>query len=107
MVEVDPVQMSFSYDASFGKEAADAYERLLLDALVGDGTLFIRRDEIEVAWDRVTRIMEGWHQQEAEAARQKQPLQLPQYPAGAWGPQEADELLKRDNRYWRNVTAKE
>ena len=106
VVEVDPVQMSFSYNTSFGPEAADAYERLLLDALVGDGTLFIRRDEIEVAWDRVTRIMEGWHQQEAEAARQGQGLRLPQYTAGAWGPQAADELLKRDHRYWRNVPAK-
>lgn len=106
VVEVDPVQMSFSYNTSFGPEAADAYERLLLDALVGDGTLFIRRDEIEVAWDRVTRIMEGWHQQEAEAARQGQVLRLPQYTAGAWGPQAADELLKRDHRYWRNVPAK-
>jgi len=107
VVDVDRVQMNFSYAASFGQESADAYERLLLDALVGDGTLFIRRDEIEVAWDRVTRILNGWREAEDGAKRQGQPLHLPQYPAGAWGPDEADDLLKRDGRYWRNVAVKE
>jgi glucose-6-phosphate 1-dehydrogenase len=101
VVEVEPVDMSFSYSASFGEQSADAYERLLLDAIVGDGTLFIRRDEIEVAWERVTRILEGWRQEETEAARHSIQFQLPAYAAGTWGPIEADELLARDGRYWR------
>lgn len=103
VVEVDPVQMSFTYSASFGQKPADAYERLLLDALLGDGTLFIRRDEIEVAWDRVTNILAGWHAEEAAARQASKYLRLPQYPAGTWGPPEADRLLARDGRYWRNV----
>ncbi len=105
VVDVEAVTMQFSY-ASFGAESADAYERLLLDALLGDGTLFIRRDEIEVAWDRVTRILEGWQLQEKKAAKQKDPLRLPQYEPGSWGPEEADQLLIRDGRYWRNRDSK-
>lgn len=101
VVEVEPVQMSFSYNASFSSQSADAYERLLLDAIVGDGTLFIRRDEIEVAWDRVTRVLAGWRQEEQEAAEHKIEFQLPVYPAGSWGPMEADNLLGQDGRYWR------
>lgn len=102
IVDVDPVQMNFSYNQSFGEKSADAYERLLLDAILGDSTLFIRRDEIEVAWDRVTRVIEGWHKQEEEAHQQGAVLKLPQYPGGTWGPAEADDLLKQDGRYWRN-----
>jgi glucose-6-phosphate 1-dehydrogenase len=101
IVDVDPVAMNFSY-SSFGQESADAYERLLFDAILGDGTLFIRRDEIEVAWERVTRILDSWQQQEAAAAQAQQPLALPTYPAGSWGPLEADTLLTQDGRYWRN-----
>jgi glucose-6-phosphate 1-dehydrogenase len=104
-VDVESVQMNFSYNASFGQEPADAYERLLLDAMLGDGTLFIRRDEIEVAWDRVTTILEGWDELDAEARSKRkkgEPL-IPQYAAGTWGPEEADQLMKHDNRYWRNA----
>lgn len=100
-VEIDPVQMNFSYSESFGEKPADAYERLLLDAFLGDSTLFIRRDEIEVAWDRITTILEGWEAEEATARQQGKGLHLPQYTAGTWGPKEADELLERDGRYWR------
>lgn len=103
LVEVDPVQMSFTYSESFGQKPAEAYERLLLDALLGDGTLFIRRDEIEVAWDRVTNILTGWAAEEMAARQAGKYLRLPQYPAGTWGPPEADRLLARDGRYWRNV----
>jgi len=97
VVDVNSVQMNFSYSDSFGEEPADAYERLLLDAMLGDGTLFIRRDEIEVAWDRVTSILDGW-----QALDQENSGQIPQYAAGTWGPDEADQLLKNDSRYWRN-----
>ncbi|MBX3015456.1 MAG: glucose-6-phosphate dehydrogenase [Caldilineaceae bacterium] len=103
LVEVDPVQMSFNYNASFGQKPADAYERLLLDALLGDSTLFIRRDEIEVAWDRVTNILAGWEAEVSAARQAGKYLRLPQYPAGTWGPPEADRLMARDGRYWRNV----
>lgn len=97
VVDVDSVQMNFSYSASFGEEPADAYERLLLDAMLGDSTLFIRRDEIEVAWDRVTSILDGW-----EALDKTSSGNIPQYVAGTWGPSEADQLMKNDGRYWRN-----
>ncbi len=102
-VELDRVNMSFSYSQSFGAKSADAYERLLLDALLGDSTLFIRRDEIEVAWDRVSRVLDGWQLQQEESARVGRVYRLPQYAPGSWGPHEADELLQRDKRYWRNV----
>jgi glucose-6-phosphate 1-dehydrogenase len=101
VITAEPVTMSFSYN-SFGQPPADAYERLLLDALLGDETLFIRRDEIEVAWERVTRILESWRQEEATAAQRDIVLTLPSYAAGTWGPTEADALLGRDGRYWRN-----
>jgi glucose-6-phosphate 1-dehydrogenase len=99
--------MDFSYQSQFGSQpAADAYERLLVDVLVGDSTLFVRRDEVELAWDRVTRVLDGWEMQE-KAAKQNtgKPLKLPKYAAGTWGPKEADDLLNQDGRYWRNPTA--
>ncbi len=102
-VSIERVAMEFSYQDQFGHQpATDAYERLLLDAILGDTTLFIRRDEIEVAWDRITRILEGWHMQEEQARKVGKSLKLPKYAAGTWGPREADELLANDGRYWRN-----
>ncbi|MGH9156755.1 MAG: glucose-6-phosphate dehydrogenase [Acidimicrobiales bacterium] len=87
------VSMDFSYGAAFLEEAPDAYERLLLDAMVGDPTLFIRADEVEQAWRIVAPIQEAW-------AADTGPL--PTYPAGSWGPAEADQLLQRDGRSWRS-----
>lgn len=102
-VNVERVGMDFSYREYFGSQpAADAYERLLLDAILGDATLFIRRDETEVAWDRITRILKGWELEEAKAKKRGKSLQLPKYAAGTWGPKEADDLLAKDSRYWRN-----
>jgi len=102
-IDVEPVTMNFSYQDTFGASPANAYERLLLDALSGDGTLFIRRDEIEVAWDRVTTVLDGWRQQEEEAMAQGNgPLRLPSYAPGSWGPAEADALLASEGRYWYN-----
>ncbi|HRW05815.1 MAG TPA: glucose-6-phosphate dehydrogenase [Caldilineaceae bacterium] len=106
VVDVDSVQMNFAYSSSFGQEPADAYERLLLDAMLGDSTLFIRRDEIEVAWDRITTILDGWEAMDHEAQSKKgkkDPFRIPQYPAGTWGPEEADQLMKNDGHYWRNT----
>lgn len=102
LVEAERVQMDFSYLKAFGVQRGEAYERLILDALQGDSTLFIRHDEVEVAWDRVTAVLEGWKLQEEEAKRKGAPLRVPQYRPGSWGPAAADELLKRDGRYWRN-----
>ncbi len=102
-VLMERVAMDFSYREKFGTQpSADAYERLLLDVILGDTTLFIRRDEVELAWDRITRILEGWQMQENEAKEQGKVLKLPKYAAGTWGPKEADELLAKDGRYWRN-----
>ncbi len=95
LMRVRPVNMDFRYGTSFGVEPADAYERLLLDAMLGDSTLFTRRDEVEQAWEIVTSIMDGW-QEEAAA-------DIPKYEAGSWGPEQADRLLARDGRTWRRL----
>jgi glucose-6-phosphate 1-dehydrogenase len=89
--EVQPVAMDFHYDRSFG-DPPEAYERLLLDAILGDTTLFIRRDEVEAAWTYVDRLQEGWAGQRDA---------LPAYAAGTWGPSAADLLVDRDGRAWR------
>jgi glucose-6-phosphate 1-dehydrogenase len=102
-VIIERVAMDFSYREQFGSQPnADAYERLLLDAILGDTTLFIRRDEVELAWERVGRILDGWQLQEDAFKEQDKILKLPKYAAGTWGPKEADELLAKDGRYWRN-----
>ena len=90
-VQIAPVSMEFRYASSFGVEAPEAYERLLLDALNGDGTLFTRGDEAEASWRFITPIHEAW------AASSVPPFP---YEAGSWGPQEADRLLTDDQR-WR------
>jgi glucose-6-phosphate 1-dehydrogenase len=91
---IEPVKMDFHYGTSFGKASPEAYERLLLDAMSGDATLFARRDEVEEAWMFIDAIEEAWH------AKKDQPG-LFFYPAGSWGPDEADALLARDGRTWR------
>jgi glucose-6-phosphate 1-dehydrogenase len=95
LMRVRPVNMDFRYGTSFGVEPADAYERLLLDAMLGDSTLFTRRDEVEEAWEFVTSIMDGWAEQAA--------ADIPKYESGSWGPEEADRLLARDGRTWRRL----
>ena len=84
--------MDFSYGAAFLEEPPEAYERLLLDAMIGDPTLFIRSDEVEQAWRIVDPILEAWQDWTAPLAR---------YPAGTWGPRQADQLLEREGRQWR------
>jgi glucose-6-phosphate 1-dehydrogenase len=93
---IEPVKMDFHYGTSFGKASPEAYERLLLDAMSGDATLFARRDEVEEAWAFIDPIEEEW------VAKANQPG-LFEYPAGSWGPEEADELLARDGRAWRRL----
>ena len=89
---VRPVRMNFSYDAEFGAYTPEAYERLLLEAIAGDATLFIRRDEVETAWKIVDSIREGWG---------SQPLTNREfYSAGTWGPIAADDLLAQLGHAW-------
>jgi glucose-6-phosphate 1-dehydrogenase len=93
-LQIRPVRMNFSYDAEFGAYTPEAYERLLLEALEGDATLFIRRDEVETAWSIVDPIRQAW---------QNAPLTDREfYAAGTWGPAAADELLAANGHSWRN-----
>jgi len=90
---VEPVKMDFLYGSAFGVDPPEAYERLLLDAMLGDSTLFIRRDEVEAAWGIAGAIADGW----ADAG----PPKFPNYEAGTWGPPQAVSLLEREGREWR------
>ena len=94
-IHIDPVQMDFSYETSFQEAQPEAYERLLFDCLTGDSTLFARRDEIEQAWELVTRILHAW-----KAVPRPQ---LPVYESGSWGPDESDDLIRKDLRKWRKL----
>lgn len=93
---LQPVKMDFRYQTSFGKSSPEAYERLLLDAMAGDATLFARKDEVETAWKYVDEIEEAWH-------KASDPPKMAEYPAGSWGPKEADDLLENDGRKWRRL----
>ena len=93
-MSVCPVNMDFNYAAAFGKSSANGYERLLLDAMLGDQTLFAHRDGVETTWALYTPILEAW------AA--KNPEVFPNYFAGSWGPDCADRLLEKSGHKWRN-----
>jgi glucose-6-phosphate 1-dehydrogenase len=92
-VDLHPVRFEFDYGHSFQTELPEAYERLLLDSLRGDATLFMRSDELEAAWEFVTPILEAW-----QAAGSSQ---IPSYAAGTWGPAEADRLIADRSGGWR------
>ncbi len=91
-LEVRPVRMHFSYDAEFGAYTPEAYERLLLEAMAGDATLFIRRDEVETAWGIVDTIRQSW--------TGKQLSNREFYAAGTWGPVASDDLLAQTGHAW-------
>jgi len=91
-IRIRSVNMDFVYGASFMVDAPDAYETLIVDALRGDATLFTRQDEVEQQWRLVDPIARAWA---------LEPRDLPVYPAGTWGPIEADLLIARDGRAWR------
>ena len=95
-LRLEPVKMDFHYATSFGKGSPEAYERLLLDAIAGDATLFARRDEVEEAWKFIDHIEHAWHQSPA-------PPPMTEFVAGSWGPKEADALLHRDGNQWRRL----
>jgi glucose-6-phosphate 1-dehydrogenase len=87
-----PVSMDFNYGSSFGERVPSAYETLLLDAIIGDATLYTRQDMVEASWAAVAPIQEAW-------ANHK--FDFPNYPAGTWGPKAADEMLARRGHVWR------
>jgi glucose-6-phosphate 1-dehydrogenase len=95
-VRIQPVKMDFNYGTSFGKASPEAYERLLLDAMAGDATLFARRDEVEEAWRFIDDIEAAWNGEGEKPS-------LFFYPAGSWGPTEADQLIEEDGRAWRRL----
>src|ERR1700749_3455368 len=92
-MEVCPVIMNFNYAEAFGTNSANGYERLLLDAMIGDGTLFAHREGVEATWSLLTPLLQQW--------ADWKPTGFPNYAAGTWGPKAADELLRRDGREWR------
>jgi glucose-6-phosphate 1-dehydrogenase len=91
-----PVEMDFSYGSSFGVTGGEAYDRLLLDCMMGDQTLFTRSDEVEAAWRVVTPALLAWDSP-------SDPSQTPQYEAGTWEPLEAESLINQDGRRWRRL----
>ncbi|MGB3204045.1 MAG: glucose-6-phosphate dehydrogenase [Crinalium sp.] len=90
------VDMDFSYGSSFGVTSSDAYDRLLIDCMLGDQTLFTRSDEVEEAWRVVTPALSAW-----EAPTD--PSSIPTYEAGTWEPEEAEQLINQDGRRWRRL----
>jgi glucose-6-phosphate 1-dehydrogenase len=87
--------MHFKYGDAFGVPSPEAYERLLLDVMIGDASLFMRRDAVEASWAWITPILEAWQTRGTKW--------MPEYPAGSWGPVEADRLIQSDGRNWRTL----
>jgi glucose-6-phosphate 1-dehydrogenase len=94
-MQLAPVMMNFRYGTTFGREVPEAYETLLLDAMVGDATLFARHDFVEASWALITPVHETWRKERAAT--------IPTYEAGEWGPPEADALVAREGRRWRTL----
>jgi glucose-6-phosphate 1-dehydrogenase len=91
-MRLTPVDMNFCYKTAFKVEPPEAYETLLLDAMLGDATLFMRADQVEAAWSVVMPVVESW-----KAAK---PIGFPNYQAGSWGPESAEVLIAQDGRSW-------
>jgi glucose-6-phosphate 1-dehydrogenase len=94
-LNVEEVRMDFSYHTSFGEASPEAYERLLLDAIQGDSTLFARKDEVELSWGIVDTIAAAWSENPDERPHD--------YEAGTWGPPAADRMIAADGRRWRRL----
>ncbi len=94
-MQIAPVMMNFRYGTTFGGEVPEAYETLLLDAMLGDATLFARHDFVEASWALIGPVLDLW--------RAGPPGDIPTYEAGEWGPPEADELMAQDGRRWRSL----
>lgn len=87
-----PVSMDFNYGSSFGERSPSAYETLLLDAIIGDATLYTRQDMVEASWAAVAPIQEAWGNEK---------FNFPNYAAGTWGPEASDKMLARRGHIWR------
>ena len=94
-LDIRTVNMDFTYGSAFSTDAPDAYETLLLDAMVGDPSLFTRADEVEAAWSIVNPILDAWLDSPAP--------DFPDYAGGTWGPEAADALIEADGRRWRRI----
>ena len=93
--QIEPVELAFSYAKTFGANPPEAYERLLLDSLNGDATLFTRSDEVETAWAFTSEIVSAW---------ENRPVRnLPVYESGTWGPVGIDEFIAETGHCWRNL----
>ena len=95
-MEIRDVNMDFAYGGSFTESSPEAYERLILDVLLGDPPLFPQHEEVELSWKILDPVLEHWAKQDAKG-RSK----IDQYESGNWGPKSADEMLARDGRVWR------
>ena len=91
---MQPVKMHFRYSTTFGSNTPEAYERLILDAMIGDRTLFIRGDETEASWKLLSPVLEYWNKVGSD--------RLYEYPAGSWGPDQSDDLLAKFKHEWRH-----
>jgi glucose-6-phosphate 1-dehydrogenase len=91
-MKLRPVSMDFNYGSSFGERSPSAYETLLLDAIIGDATLYTRQDMVEASWNVVDAIQNVWSNTK---------FKFPNYAAGTWGPQAADDMLARRGHVWR------
>lgn len=95
-MELTPAEMIFNYD-DCSNQAPEAYETLLLDALQGDATLFMRSDQVEVAWEVIMPILDTWNARPS--------LEFPNYSAGMWGPENAEALIAREGHTWSVITS--
>ncbi len=89
---LNPVDMTFNYDEAYSGEPPEAYETLLLDVMLGDATLFMRGDQVEAAWAVIMPILDAWQSSDS--------TNFPNYPAGTWGPEDAQALIARDGHNW-------
>jgi len=94
-VKIGSVQMNFNYKDYFGSQPSTGYETLLYDCMIGDSTLFQRADIVEAGWNIIQPVLEHWQNHPER--------ELPTYPAGSWGPVEADKMMERDGRHWRST----
>ena len=94
-MQLAPVMMNFRYGSAFGSAVPEAYETLLLDAMLGDPTLFARHDFVEASWALITPVHEVWRTSGTSA--------IPMYEAGEWSPHEADTMMAADGRRWRTL----
>ncbi len=91
-MSLNPVNMVFSYNETFQEPQPEAYETLLLDAMMGNPTQFMRGDQVEIAWEVIEPILEAWEK--------RPPVDFPNYAPGSWGPEDAEALIAKDGRNW-------